>query len=68
MYTRKLVYQAKYVTGASFRVRACEYAGSRPQAPTDGRLEKVIEVKDGDGSFPSIVKLSRRKASPFPMI
>ena len=45
VYTRKLVYQAKYVTGASFRVRACEYAGSRPQAPTDGRLEKVIEVK-----------------------
>ena len=45
VYTRKLMYQAKYVTGASFRVRACEYAGSRPQAPTDGRLEKVIEVK-----------------------
>ena len=45
VYTRKLMYQAKYVTGASFRCRACEYAGSRPQAPTDGRLEKVIEVK-----------------------
>lgn len=45
IYTRKLMYQAKYITGASFRVRACEYAGSRPQAPTDGQLEKVIEVK-----------------------
>lgn len=45
VYTRKLMYQAKYVTGASFRCRACEYAGSRPQAPTDGRLEVVIEVK-----------------------
>lgn len=45
IYTRKLIYQAKYVTNASFRVRACEYSGSRPQSPTDGRLEKVVEVK-----------------------
>lgn len=44
-YTRTLMFQAKYVTGASFRVRACEYAGDRPPAPTDSRLEKVVEVK-----------------------
>ena len=44
-YTRTLMFQAKYITGASFRVRACEYAGDRPPAPTDSRLEKVVEVK-----------------------
>lgn len=45
VYTRKLMYQAKYITNASFRVRACYYVGERPQSPTDGRLEKIIAVK-----------------------
>lgn len=45
VYTRRLTYQAKFITEADFRVRACEYAGTRPEAPNDGRLEKIIGVK-----------------------
>ena len=45
VYTRTLTYEAKLLTDDSFRVRACEYAGVRPQAPTDSRLSQVIGVK-----------------------
>lgn len=67
VYTRKLVYQAKYVTGASFRCRACEYAGNRPQAPTDGRLEVVIEVKTEMAASLNC-EIIQTKVLPFPMI
>ena len=45
VYTRTLTYEAKFVTNASFRVRACEYAGERPQAPVDSQLTQIVGVK-----------------------
>lgn len=45
VYTRTLKYEAKFLTDNSFRVRACEYDGERPQVPTDSKLTRYIRVK-----------------------